>query len=126
MTVADEEFAREFARLSATFVAQLPRQVQALSDDLGAYQATPHDAALFDTLSHKVHQLKGAGSTFGCSSISDLAMALEQCLATRQSNAADGSATDFDAVDAALEALRGEASRVYDESAHRGQAGALT
>jgi len=126
MTVADEEFERELARMSARFVAQLPRQVQALSDDLVAWLSVPRDAALLGGLSHKVHQLKGAGSTFGCSSISDSAKELEQRLARLRSDVTGGSASAIDEVEAAMEALRGEASRIYEESVRGGKAGTQT
>jgi len=126
MTVADEEFARELARLSARFVAQLPRQVQALSDDLIAWLSMPRDAALLERLGYKVHQLKGAGSTFGCSSISDSAKELEQRLATLRSDATGGSGLAKDEVEEAMEALRGQASRIYEESVRDGQAGTQT
>jgi len=126
MTAADEEFAREFARLAAAFVAQLPRLVQALSDDLVAGLSVPRDAALLERLSHKVHQLKGAGGTFGCSGISDSARALQQRLATLRSDATGGSASAMDEVEAAMEALRGEANRIYGESAQGGHRGTQT
>ncbi len=126
MTAADEEFARESARLSAAFVAQLPRQVQALSDDLVAWLSVPRDAALLERLSHKVHQLKGAGSTFGCSGISDAATALEKHLAALRSDATYESASAMDEVESAMEALRGEANRIFREAAHGGQAGTQT
>ena len=112
--------------MSAAFVAQLPRQVQALSDDLVAWLSVPRDAALLERLSHKVHQLKGAGSTFGCSGISDSARALEQRLATLRSDATGGSASAMDEVEAAMEALRGEANRIYGESAQGGHRGTQT
>jgi len=123
MITADEQFAQEFAKLSATFVAQLPRQVQALSNDLVAWLSAPRDAALLDRLSHRVHQLRGAGSTFGCCGISDAARALEQYLAEFRSDATGGSASTMDEVKAAMEALRDEANRIYGESAQGGQRG---
>lgn len=122
MTAADEEFAREFSRLSVAFVAQLPRQVQALSDDLVAWLSAPREAALLERLSHKVHRLKGAGSTFGCSTISDAARVLEQRLAALRSDAIGGSASALDDIEAAMEALRGEVNRIYGESAQGGHA----
>jgi len=123
MTTADEEFAREVARSSAAFVSQLPRQVQALGDDLVAWLSAPRDAALFDKLSHKLHRLKGAGGTFGCSGISDFASALEQRLNTLRSEATGGSASAMAEFEAAMEALRSEANRIYRESTQDGQGG---
>jgi len=126
MITADEQFEQELARLSARFVDQLPRQVQALSDDLVAWLSMPRDAALLERLSHKVHQLKGAGSTFGCSSISDSAKELEQRLDTLRSDATGGSGLAKDEVEAAMEALRGQASQIYEESVRGDQAGTQT
>jgi len=126
MTTEDEQFAREFALLSATFVAQLPRQIQALSDDLVAWTSAPREAALLVRLSHKVHQLKGAGSTFGCNGISDAARALEQHLTASRSDGIGGSASAMDEVEVAMEALRGEANRIYGESTQGGRRGTQT
>jgi len=121
MTTADEEYSREFARLSATFAAQLPRQVQVLSDDLDAWLLAPGDMARLDTLSHKVHQLKGAGGTFGCSGVSDAARAVEQYLAELRGDVSNASASAMDQIEAAMETLRGEANRISAESAQGGQ-----
>lgn len=126
MTVADKEFAREFARLSIAFVAQLPSRVEILSDDLAACLSAPHDVALFEKLSHEVHQLKGAGSTFGCSGISDAAGALEQRLAALRAETTTVAASTADEVEAAMETLRGEAHRVFRESTQSGQPGIQT
>lgn len=81
MTEAQREFERELERLSAEFVEELPFRVQSLSDDMAAWLSAPHEDSRYERLSHKVHQLKGAGSTFGCPGISELARALEQRLA---------------------------------------------
>ena len=126
MTTADEEFAREFARMSAAFVAQLPQQVQALNDDLAAWLSEPRDARLFESLSHKLHQLKGSGSTFGCRGISESAEALERRLTALPTDASSGRASALVEIEAALEALRGETSRVCGESAQGSQPGAWT
>jgi chemotaxis protein histidine kinase CheA len=126
MTAADEAFAREFARRSAVFVVRLPRQIEILSDELVAWLSAPSDVAQFEKLSRRVHQLKGAGSTFGCSSISDAARALEQRLAALQTDAPGGPASSMDEVQAAMKTLRGEANRIYRESAQGGQRGMPT
>jgi len=126
MTAANKIFAQELARLSAAFVTELPQQVQTVSDDLGAWLSARRETVLFDRLSHKVHQLKGAGSTFGCNGISDAARVLEQRLAELRSAAASGVASTQDEVDAAMDALRNETNRVYRKSVHRGQPGART
>jgi chemotaxis protein histidine kinase CheA len=70
MTTPDELVAVELARLSASFVAQLREQVQAVEDEMTAWLEAPRDVERFEILSHKVHQLKGSGSTFGCPGIS--------------------------------------------------------
>jgi len=126
MTTTNDEFARELARLTAAFVAQLPQQVQILNDDLAAWLSASREAGLFDRLSHKVHQLKGSGSTFGCSGVSEAARVLEQRLAVLQSDATGAAASDLEKIEAAMRALRGEADRIYRESLRGDQAGAQT
>jgi len=127
MTTADEEFRREFTRLSAAFVAELPQRVQILSDDLAAWLSAPREALMFERLSHRVHQLKGAGSTFGCNGISNAAAVLEQHLAalhSAASSASGGTAVALEEIEAAIEALRDETNRVCGESAQGGKSGA--
>ena len=77
MNEASRRFEREFERLSAAFVEDLPFRVQSVGDAVTAWLAAPDEEALFERLSHKVHQLKGAGSTFGCQGVSDAARSLE-------------------------------------------------
>ena len=126
MITVDNEFERELARLSAAFVAQLPQQVQVLNDDLATWLSASREAELFDRLSHKVHQLKGYGSTFGCSGVSEAARVLEQRLAVLQADATSVAASDLEKIEAAMRALRGEADRTYRESLRGHQAGAQT
>ena len=126
MITADNEFERELVRLSAAFVAQLPQQVQVLNDDLSTWLSASREAGLFDRLSHKVHQLKGSGSTFGCSGISEAARVLEQHLAASQADATGAAASDLEKIEAAMRTLRGEADRIYRESLRGDQAGAQT
>ena len=78
MTTPDELVAMELARLSANFVEQLPEQVRAIESEVAGWLDAPRDAERYETVSHRVHQLKGAGSTFGCPSISRAARRLEQ------------------------------------------------
>ena len=61
MNEASRRFEREFERLSAAFVEDLPFRVQSVGDAVTAWLAAPDEEALFERLSHKVHQLKGAG-----------------------------------------------------------------
>ena len=70
MSEVEQKFARELARLSDAFVDELPLRVQSVSEDMSAWLSAPDEEALLERLRHKVHQLKGAGSTFGCPGIS--------------------------------------------------------
>jgi HPt (histidine-containing phosphotransfer) domain-containing protein len=88
MTALDREFEIELARLSAAFIAELPLKVQAVGDDMTAWLAEPQDAERYERLCHRVHQLKGAGSTFGCQGVSDAARSLEIELAKIKTAAA--------------------------------------
>jgi len=126
MTTADDEFAREYARLSAAFVAQLPQQVQILNDDLIAWLSASRETTLFDRLSHKLHQLRGSGSTFGCNGVSEAARVLEQRLAALRADAAAEPVSELDEVEAAMLELRGEANRIYRKSLQGGQPGTHT
>ena len=78
MTSPDDIVAAELARLSAEFVAQLPAEVRAVEDEVTAWLDRPEDPRRFEIVSHRVHQLKGSGSTFGCPGISRAARLLEQ------------------------------------------------
>ena len=73
MARGKRDFEREFERLSAAFVDELPLRVQSVSDDVSAWLSAPEEHALYERLSHKVHQLKGAGGTFGCPGLSKAA-----------------------------------------------------
>jgi len=120
----NEEITRQLAQKSADFVAQLPHQVQTLTDDLAAWLSAPQEALLFERLKQSVHRLKGAGGTFGCNSISDASRALEQSLTTlRTGNATGGKTLALDEVEVTMEALREEASRIYGESTPGSQPG---
>ena len=78
MPTPDEIVAQELARLSAEFVEQLPAQMQAVADDTLGWLSAPLDAARYEALSHRVHQLKGSASTFGCPGISREALVFER------------------------------------------------
>jgi chemotaxis protein histidine kinase CheA len=107
MASGDRKFQRELERLSAAFVDELPVRVQSVSDDMTAWLSSPDEDSLYERLSHKVHQLKGAGSTFGCPGISEAARALELRLA----NCRKGSRLDELAV--AMHLLQDEATRLH-------------
>jgi len=111
MTTPDEQVARELARLSANFVAQLPEQVGAVNGELAAWLDAPLDAARYETLSHKVHQLKGAGTTFGCPGVSRAARTLERHISAYRSDIHAGRRPASAAVESALEQLQNEATR---------------
>ena len=107
MASGDRRFQRELERLSAAFVDELPVRVQSVSDDMTAWLSSPDEDSLFERLSHKVHQLKGAGSTFGCPGISEAARALELRLADCRKS------TRFDELAVAMRMLQDEAARLH-------------
>lgn len=111
MTTPDEIVAIELARLSATFVAQLPGQLQAVEDDMTAWLDEPEDIERFEILSHRVHQLKGSGSTFGCPGVSRAARALEQSLGAFRGEIVAGRLPAPVAVESAMTELQNEARR---------------
>jgi chemotaxis protein histidine kinase CheA len=114
MTTPDELVAVELARLSASFVAQLREQVQAVEDEMTAWLEAPRDVERFEILrilSHKVHQLKGSGSTFGCPGISRAARALEQRLGTLRRKIDAGVLPTPGDVESAMTQLQIEARR---------------
>jgi chemotaxis protein histidine kinase CheA len=106
MGKGDREFERELERLSAVFVDELPFRVQAVSDDMSAWLSAPEEDSLYERVSHKVHQLKGAGSTFGCPGITEAARALEQRLADCRKG------SRFDELAVAMRLLQDEAARL--------------
>lgn len=103
---ADRVFQREFERLSAAFVDQLPLRVESVNDAMSAWLSAPEENALYERLSHKVHQLKGAGRTFGCPGISEAARTLEQRLADCRKDSM------FDELAVAMQSLQEEAARL--------------
>lgn len=111
MMTPDERVAIELARLSANFVEQLSEQVGVVDDELAAWLDAPLDTARYESLSHKVHQLKGAGSTFGCPGVSRAAHALERRIGAYRSDIQAGRAPATAAVESALEQLQNEATR---------------
>ena len=121
MSTPDDMVARELARLSATFVAQLPEQVSGVGDELAAWLHTPQDSGRYEVLSHKVHQLKGSGSTFGCPGISRAARTLEQCLGAFRREIEDGQVPAPAAVESAMAALQNEARRAQSDSPDAGE-----
>lgn len=116
MTTPDELVAVELARLSASFVAQLAEQVQAVEDEMTAWLDAPRDVERFEILSHKVHQLKGSGSTFGCPGISRAARALEQRLGTLRRDIDAGVLPAPGDVESAMTQLQNEARRARTQS----------
>ena len=112
MTTPDELVARELARLSADFVEHLPEQIQAVEDDMTAWLSKPRDTERLEVLSHRVHQLKGSGSTFGCPGISRAARTLEQRIGACRSEIVAGRPPATAAVESAVEQLQNEATRV--------------
>ena len=113
MTTPDERVARELARLSADFVRQLPERLQAVEDDLTAWLDEPRNTGRLEVLSHRVHQLKGSGSTFGCPGISRAARTLERHIGACRGEIVAGRPPATAAVESAVEQLQNEATRVH-------------
>ena len=107
MPRGDREFQRELERLSAEFVEELPSRVRSVGDDMRAWLSAPHEDSLYERLSHKVHQLKGAGSTFGCPGISEAARAFEQRLADCRGG------SHLEELSVAMRLLQDEAARLH-------------
>jgi chemotaxis protein histidine kinase CheA len=112
MTTPDERVRYELARLSADFVEQLPQHMQAVEDDMTAWLRQPRDAVRLEVLSHRVHQLKGSGSTFGCPGISRAARSLERRISACRGEIVAGRAPATADVESAVEQLQNEATRV--------------
>jgi chemotaxis protein histidine kinase CheA len=112
MTTADELVAKELARLSANFVAQLPEQLQAVEEGVYAWLDAPRDSGHYHVVSHRVHQLKGSGSTFGCPGISSAAQALERHIGAYRRELDAGTTPERRAVESAMAELQNEATRV--------------
>jgi chemotaxis protein histidine kinase CheA len=116
MTTPDEIVATELARLSAAFVAQLPGQMQAVEEEMTAWLEAPRDAVRFEVLSHRVHQLKGSGSTFGCPGVSKAARALEQLMGAYRREIDAGACPAAGDVESAMARLQNEAVRARTQS----------
>lgn len=111
MTSPDEIVAAELARLSNEFVAQLPDQLRAVEHEVTAWLDAPEDPRRFEIVSHRVHQLKGSGSTFGCPGISRAARLLEQRLGAYRQEIDAGKPPASNAVESALAQLQNEVLR---------------
>ncbi|MDH3756695.1 MAG: Hpt domain-containing protein [Gammaproteobacteria bacterium] len=116
MTTPDEIVAMELARLSAAFVSQLPEQVQAVEDEMTAWLDAPRDAERFEILSHRVHQLKGSGSTFGHPGISAAARALEERISAYRRGMDSGELRAPADVESAMAQLQNEARRARTQA----------
>lgn len=116
MTRPDDLVAAELARLSAEFVARLPEQLQAVEHDVTAWLDAPGDPERFEILSHRVHQLKGSGSTFGCPGISRAARTLEQRLGAYRRGIDAGQPPAAADVESAVQRLQNEVLRARDRS----------
>ena len=116
MTTPDKIVALELERLSADFVSQLPAQLREVESEFAAWLDAPQDAARFEILSHKVHQLKGSGSTFGCPGVSQAARTLEKSLGAYRQEIDAGRQPAPEAVESALTSLQNEARRARAQS----------
>ena len=116
MSTPDDIVASELARLSATFVAQLPEQVQAVEEEAMAWLRAPCDDGRYEALSHRVHQLKGSGSTFGCPGVSRAARMLEQRIGAYRRDIEAGRLPSTGDVESAIAQLRNAVRRVRTQS----------
>ena len=116
MPTPDEIVAAELQRLSAAFVAQLHEQVQAVEEEAMAWLSAPRDAGRYEVLSHRVHQLKGSGSTFGCPGISRAARMFERRIAEYRGELEAGRLPAAEDVEKAMAELQNEARRVRTQS----------
>jgi len=116
MTSPDDIVAAELARLSAEFVAQLPAQVRAVEDEVAAWLDRPEDPKRFEIVSHRVHQLKGSGSTFGCPGISRAARLLEKRIGTYRRQTDAGKPRAAEDVESAVAGLQNEVIRAGEQS----------
>lgn len=116
MTSPDELVAAELARLSTEFVARLPEQLRAVEDEVTAWLDAPEDPKRFEVVSHRVHQLKGSGSTFGCPGISRAARLLEERLGACRQDIDAGKPPVSRHVESALAQLHNEVVRARSPS----------
>lgn len=126
MNPAPDKFERELARLSAEFVEQLPGRLAMLGEELRAWLSGSQDEEVFSQLSHAVHQLKGAGGTFGCEGVSDAARRLEDSLANFRRHPPGVDPADTSEVEAALARLGAEAARLAPRNVDRDGQGGVT
>ena len=122
MTSPDELVAMELARLSANFLAHLPQELRAVEDEVAAWLDAPRDTRRFESLSHRVHQLKGSGSTFGCPGISLAARTLERRIGEYHREVDAGREPEVAVVESAVEQLQNEVRRAQTQSRDRGGA----
>ena len=115
MSTPDEIVAKELARLSANFVAQLPQELRAVEVEVTAWLDAPRDRARYEVLAHRVHQLKGSGSTFGCPGISRAARTLEQCMSVLRCKIDAGQQPATADVESAIAQLQNEGRRAQTQ-----------
>lgn len=111
MSTPDEIVAKELARLSANFLAHLPQELRAVEDEVTAWLDAPQNTRRFEILSHRVHQLKGSGSTFGCPGISRAARMLEQRMGDLRREIDAGQRPATTDVESAMAQLQNEGRR---------------
>ena len=116
MTTPDDIVAAELARLSADFVARLPEELQAVQDGVSAWLDAPRDPQRFEILSHREHQLKGSGSTFGCPGISRAARTLEQRLGAYRRGVDAGQPPPAADVESTVQRLQNEVLRAQSRA----------
>jgi len=120
MATPDELVARELARLSADFIARLPEQLRTVEDEVTAWLDAPRDRGRYEVLAHRVHQLKGSGSTFGCPGISRAAGMLEQRMGDLRREIDAGQRPAITDVESAVAQLQNEGRRTQTRLRHQG------
>ena len=90
------------ARLEAlrqNFIAQLPTRIETLEAGLAKWRESSDEGGLSE-FHRAAHSLTGAGATFGCQELSDVARVLERQLLSAEL------ASDLETVERLLEAVR--------------------
>jgi len=115
MSTPDEIVAKELTRLSANFLEHLPQELRAVEDEVTAWLDAPQNTRRFEILSHRVHQLKGSGSTFGCPGISRAARMLEQRMGDLRREIDAGQRPATTDVESAMAQLQNEGRRAQTQ-----------
>lgn len=103
------------ARLRESFVAQLPRRLDAMQELWASLQSDRASVETIDDLHRSLHNLKGTASSFGFADLGHAAEQAEICvIANLESGAGALSAQNVASVGGALAALNAQAHRLRD------------